>query len=570
MKKINKVIVTIIAFGFSLLLTDVAYSQSTLNCQLCHSKQKSSWMMSRHSNTQKDIANELSANWVGQAPDSVIHGSQAEDCVGCHAPTAVSVNGGMTETQVMSTFFTTVSGKYTAATDSVNSMQWPSVYCTTCHNVPSNHPTSMPAQMIFNSQTASYDSVQSVSALCGNCHGNLHFADTDHQLYNAWQESKHGHGGQADIAGELSANDAGATPAEVTNDEDCIGCHAPTSVQMNGGISEAQALGMFFSVDANGQFSSATAPIDTMHWTNVACTTCHDPHNPDTLSYYNSATKSYQVMSSSDQLCGQCHGNLRFAGTDHLSYNISQGTGGVNVSNQVTMPGAKCIDCHMHKNDIDGSNTKNYAGHSWKIFVEESDGSITASCTTCHAAMTADSANTVITSWQNQFAVLDSTAEALVARADTVLTNPNATHQDSVNAAEAVANMTYAESDESGGFHNHKYSVALLNDAIAKAQTVTGVKVPFKVVPAQFALNQNYPNPFNPSTRIQYTLSTSGYTVLKVYDVLGREVSTLVDEVQHAGLHTVTFNASTLPSGVYLYKVTSGTNSSVKKMLLLK
>ncbi|MDE3056803.1 MAG: ammonia-forming cytochrome c nitrite reductase subunit c552 [Bacteroidota bacterium] len=528
-------------------------------------------MTARHANTQKDVAGELSTNWAGQTPDSVISGSQAEDCVGCHAPTAVAVNGGRTETQVMSTFFTTVSGKYTAATDTVHSAQWPSVSCTTCHNVPSDHPTTMPTQMIFNSQTAKYDSVQNVSALCGNCHGNLHFADTDHQLYNAWSYSKHGRGGQADVAGELSTNDVGATPADVTADEDCIGCHAPTSVQLNGGISEAQALGTFFSTDGNGKFSASTAPVDTMQWTNVACNTCHDPHNPDTLSYFNSATKSYHVMSSSDELCGQCHGNLRFSGTDHLSYNIGQGTGGVNVPDQVTMPGAKCIDCHMFKNDVDGSNAKNYAGHSWQVFVEESDGTRLASCTNCHTAMTADSACSVIASWQAGFAELDSTAEALYSIVDTVLADSNVTHRDSVNAAEALANMTYAESDESGGFHNYKYSVALLTDAIAKARTiVTGVQAPAKPVPVQFALMQNYPNPFNPTTHFQFSIAKSGFVSLKVYDILGREIATLVNEQKSPGTYEITFDASRLTSGIYFYQLSSSGFVAVKKLMLLK
>lgn len=90
-------------------------------------------------------------------------------------------------------------------------------------------------------------------------------------------------------------------------------------------------------------------------------------------------------------------------------------------------------------------------------------------------------------------------------------------------------------------------------------------------VPTTFELYQNYPNPFNSSTVIQYTLDRPNHTTLRVYDLLGREVATLVDEYQTAGLKPpVHFNASRLASGVYLYRLTSGEFGAVKKFVLLK
>jgi hypothetical protein len=90
-----------------------------------------------------------------------------------------------------------------------------------------------------------------------------------------------------------------------------------------------------------------------------------------------------------------------------------------------------------------------------------------------------------------------------------------------------------------------------------------------KPVPTEFMLDQNYPNPFNPSTSINFSISTSGFTTLKVYDVLGHEVATLVDEYKPAGRYNVGFS-SILPSGVYFYKLQAGTYTAIKKMLLLK
>jgi len=91
-----------------------------------------------------------------------------------------------------------------------------------------------------------------------------------------------------------------------------------------------------------------------------------------------------------------------------------------------------------------------------------------------------------------------------------------------------------------------------------------------KNIPEEFTLFQNYPNPFNPSTVISYQIASAGKVSLKVYDMLGREVATLVNETKSAGNYTATFNATKLPSGVYFYRLQAGTYSNTKKLLLLK
>ncbi len=88
--------------------------------------------------------------------------------------------------------------------------------------------------------------------------------------------------------------------------------------------------------------------------------------------------------------------------------------------------------------------------------------------------------------------------------------------------------------------------------------------------PKQFALEQNYPNPFNPTTVISYQLPVASEVSLKVYDVLGKEVATLVSERQEAGTYHFNFNASSLSSGVYFYRLKAGNFVATKKMLLLK
>ena len=88
--------------------------------------------------------------------------------------------------------------------------------------------------------------------------------------------------------------------------------------------------------------------------------------------------------------------------------------------------------------------------------------------------------------------------------------------------------------------------------------------------PGNFILSQNYPNPFNPATIIGYRLPSAGHVTLKVYDGLGREVTTLIDERQDAGGHSIVFNAAGLPTGVYFYRLQAGTRCEVRKLILLK
>lgn len=91
-----------------------------------------------------------------------------------------------------------------------------------------------------------------------------------------------------------------------------------------------------------------------------------------------------------------------------------------------------------------------------------------------------------------------------------------------------------------------------------------------KELPQEFLLSQNYPNPFNPSTKINFALPVESEVTLMVYDVLGREVATLVSELKTAGTYSVTFDAGRLSSGVYFYRITAGEFQQIQKMMLIK
>jgi len=90
------------------------------------------------------------------------------------------------------------------------------------------------------------------------------------------------------------------------------------------------------------------------------------------------------------------------------------------------------------------------------------------------------------------------------------------------------------------------------------------------VLPSIYMLKQNYPNPFNPSTNINFTLPNAEFVTLKIYDILGREVTTLINEEMNAGNYTKIWDAKNLSSGVYFYKLQAGKFSETKKMILKK
>ena len=107
-------------------------------------------------------------------------------------------------------------------------------------------------------------------------------------------------------------------------------------------------------------------------------------------------------------------------------------------------------------------------------------------------------------------------------------------------------------------------------DAEAALRRVYEPPVSLWAQPDKFALNQNFPNPFNPTTTLSFVINQPSLVTLKVYDILGREVALLVDEVQTQGTHVLRFDASRLSSGVYVYRLVTGGEAIAKKMTLVK
>jgi hypothetical protein len=104
----------------------------------------------------------------------------------------------------------------------------------------------------------------------------------------------------------------------------------------------------------------------------------------------------------------------------------------------------------------------------------------------------------------------------------------------------------------------------------ALSEMITGIASSSTQSPAVFKLEQNYPNPFNPSTTIRYALRQRAHVTLSVFNTLGQQVATLVNDVQEAGYHDIRFDATGLASGVYFYRLQAGTYVETKKLLLVR
>jgi hypothetical protein len=116
-------------------------------------------------------------------------------------------------------------------------------------------------------------------------------------------------------------------------------------------------------------------------------------------------------------------------------------------------------------------------------------------------------------------------------------------------------------------YGNH---IDLEGDAFIEIGGPTGVESISNEIPTEYSLEQNYPNPFNPSTKIEYSVPEQSFVQLKVYDILGNEVATLVSEDQAAGNYRADFSGINLTSGTYFYKIQVGSFIETKKMILIK
>jgi len=132
------------------------------------------------------------------------------------------------------------------------------------------------------------------------------------------------------------------------------------------------------------------------------------------------------------------------------------------------------------------------------------------------------------------------------------------TFSDSVNPGSYAIGLEISSNDETFWYDTFTFDV------------VTSVEEELSILPKKYALRQNYPNPFNPATIIKYQIPELSFVTIKVYDVLGKEITTLVNEEKPAGAYSLEFDAANFPSGIYFYQLRTSSFVQTKKMLLLK
>ncbi|MBK8981404.1 MAG: T9SS type A sorting domain-containing protein [Ignavibacteria bacterium] len=128
-------------------------------------------------------------------------------------------------------------------------------------------------------------------------------------------------------------------------------------------------------------------------------------------------------------------------------------------------------------------------------------------------------------------------------------------------------NYSYTDRNLNAGQYNYRLKQVDFNGNFEYFNLSNEITI---ASPDEYSLNQNYPNPFNPSTKISFQIPTDGVVTLKIFDISGKEVSELVNGNLNAGFHTINFNATSLTSGVYFYKLTAGNFTKVMKMSLIK
>lgn len=436
------------------------------------------------------------------------------------------------------------------------------IQCESCHGPGSGH----------NGQTADSKMVVDIRIdACAACHDDDHY----HIYPTQWKVSKH------------------ANPDAEYTRSSCAPCHNGKGFIQ---FVEGGKVGLEENVDANYD---------------IACATCHDPHdatNVNQLRTLQSTLGNGEEVTQGGKgtLCMNCHKSRRNGPeyVDEYLDNLSSHYGPhhgpqadvLHATNyawaDVEMPSSPhlqdtedaCVTCHMYEGSESGHEVT--AGmHSFAMVDQEGNDNV-ESCEPCHGNIgesftdkkyyingDADhDGNGVAEGLQLEvYGLLDTLALILqpYGEADVVVNDSSITY---IEAA-AAYNYMIIEEDRSLGIHNPKFAVALLQTSIQSVRDeASPINMEDLTIPMVYSLSQNYPNPFNPNTQINFSLKTAGMVELKVYDILGREVVTLVNDQMAAGEHIVDFDASDLASGIYIYRIATGNGefNAMKKMVLLK
>jgi hypothetical protein len=451
-----------------------------------------------------------------------------------------------------------------------------SIGCESCHGPGSLHAQTGDTTKI----EISYD-----AKVCVSCHD----APTHHIKPFQWNQSGHSVAVWSNSFAQNSSNANFGT----NNLDNCIRCH-----DSKGYINYTYARG------------TNTTGMNVGDQTKIGCQTCHDQHGNENEYYLRNGAASGDTLATgyhytelgAGKLCANCHKSRRNNAVYIPTVKVSS-TWGPHESPQSDVLLGKnyaplgpvysgshknvvadaCIGCHMAPTADTGTVNLNKVGeHTFKI-VNEATGfeNIEHACGGCHPGKTNldqfiapedYDGNGLVEAWQKEvdgllkkvrtFALppygVDSVAWQLIAA-------------DSTNMVlkQKYWNYQLIKNDKSLGIHNPRFAVSvLLNDLI-------GVQPISNEVPDVYSLGQNYPNPFNPSTKINFSIPKADNVSLKIYDINGQEVYSLVNQKMTPGKYVVDWNSvnnqgHSVSSGVYFYRIISGDYVEAKKMILVR
>lgn len=242
------------------------------------------------------------------------------------------------------------------------------------------------------------------------------------------------------------------------------------------------------------------------------------------------------------------NGTNLFAGTDEGVY--------LSTNNGTTWTGVNSGQTDFYVNTLAVNGTNLFAGTNHGVFLSTNNGSNWKSIGN---VLQEEIVNSLLFNGTNLFAGTGGNGVFLSTNNGTTWASVNDTLQNAyVNCMAVIGSNLFI-----GNYYGDIYKRQI-------NEMLTGIANKQNNLPTDYSLQQNYPNPFNPTTVISYKLPAYSHVMLNVYDVLGREVATLVNEYKPAGNHKVEFNAGKLTSGVYLYRINTGSFVKTMKMILMK